>query len=165
MIPNWNISTPSKGLSSLSGSEGERSVEKKMALLNSAMPYSLIQTEFRNCLSLLSDLYACTWALSQLFQSSEFTSHHTSHRDSSKLSCQSSTTLGKKASLFCCCIWNKSRCWGEQLAVQTLRIFEGLEHNSTMLPRTAAAGDSVLPSPTAGKPPKQRLSEATWIIF
>lgn len=71
-----------------------------MALLNSAMPYSLIQTEFRNCLSLLSDLYACTWALSQLFQSSEFTSHHTSHRDSSKLSCQSSTTLGKKKHRF-----------------------------------------------------------------
>lgn len=71
-----------------------------MALLNSATPYSLIQIEFRNCLSLLSDLYACTWALSQLFQSSEFTSHHTSHRDSSKLSCQSSTTLGKKSITF-----------------------------------------------------------------
>lgn len=168
MIPNWNISTPSKGLSSLSGSEGERSVEKKMALLNSAMPYSLIQTEFRNCLSLLSDLYACTWALSQLFQSSEFTSHHTSHRDSSKLSCQSSTTLGKKSIAFLLLYLEQIKVLRGTTCCSngcSLRIFEGLEHNSTMLPRTATAGDSVLPSPTAGKPPKQRLSEATWIIF
>lgn len=139
-----------------------------MVLLNSAMPYSLIQIEFRNHLSLLSDLFACTWALSQLFQNSEFTSHHTSHHDSRKLSCHSSTTLGKQSIAFLllylepikvlkgttCC----SNCC-------TLRIFGGLEHSSTVLPWTAAAGDSVLPSPTAGKPPKQRLSEATWIIF
>lgn len=168
MIPNWNISTPSKGLSSLSGSEAERSGEKKMALLNSAMPYSLIQIEFRNRLSLLSDLFACTWAISQLFQNSEFTSHHTSHHDSRKLSCHSSTTLGKQSIAFLLLYLEPIKVLKGTTCCSNcciLRIFEGLEHSSTMLPWTAAAGDSVLPSPTAGKPPKQRLSEATWIIF
>lgn len=95
MIPNKHFNTTQRSKSFIW--KCSRYLKKKMALLNSAMPYLLIQIEFWNCLSLLSDLYACTWALSQLFQNSEFTSHHSSHHDSWKLSCQSSTTLGKQS--------------------------------------------------------------------
>lgn len=78
----------------------QRYLKKNMALLNSAMPYVLIQIEFWNHLSLLTDLYASTWALSQFFQNSEFTSRHSCHHNSWKLSGQSSTTLGKQSITF-----------------------------------------------------------------
>lgn len=162
MIPNWNISTSSKGPSSLSGSEAETSEERNGStkLINAL----LIDSDRVQKLPQLAFWFICLYLGSKsAFPESWIYSHHTSHHDSWKLSCQSSTTFGKQSSALLllylepikvlkgttCC----SNC--------TLRICKELEHSSTMLPWIAAAGDSVLPSPTAGKPPKHRHSEVT----
>lgn len=167
MIPNWNISTPSKGLSSLSGSEAERAEEKNAS------------TKFSNALLIDSDRALKSPQLAFWFICLYLGSKSTfpglwiyfpSHLSSWQLKTEFPVFYlpWKTKHCFSAAVSGTNQgAEGNNLLFKLLHFenFEGLEHSSTVLPWTAAAGDSVLPSPTAGKPSKQRLSEATWIIF
>lgn len=147
MIPNWNISTPFKGLSSLCGSEVERSEEKKCS------------TKLSNALIIDSDRVLkwpqlALWFICLYLGSKStfpgFWIYFPSHLSSWQLKTELPVfhhPWKTKHHFSAAVSGTYQGAEGNNLLFKLLHLenFEGLEHSSTVLPWTAAAAELCSP--------------------